>query len=291
MRTHRSQNWVPIFLLSISAIVLSSSTLKAQTAGTPQSIETKLSAQYTLSKATADHTDLVTGGAVLILKKDGLLMISTSSAVPSGNTYKDGKIAHGAWKMAKVPGLGGMFSRSGDSSDVKTRTFVTGEKFWVTKITVHDDGIVLDLMSDPISDVRYYSTLKFPYTKGVYPSDDVALKSVQEVLDVAPPDKDDQQTAAAGQGGGGGAPGGGAPPAPAAPAAPAEPAPAPMAAIPPPPPPSDTPPPTIALKQTKAQVVAMFGQPTKVVKLATKEIDYYPDMKVTFVNDKVTDIQ
>ena len=82
------------------------------------------------------------------------------------------------------------------------------------------------------------------------------------------------------------------PGAPAAPAAaPAEPAPAAMAAIPPPPPPTDTPPPTIALMQTKAQVVAIFGQPTKVVKLATKEIDYYPDMKVTFVNDKVTAIE
>jgi len=28
-----------------------------------------------------------------------------------------------------------------------------------------------------------------------------------------------------------------------------------------------------------------------VVKLGTKEIDVYPDMKVTFVNNKVTDVQ
>jgi hypothetical protein len=67
-----------------------------------------------------------------------------------------------------------------------------------------------------------------------------------------------------------------------------------MAPIAPPPPPADAPPPapkTIALKQTKDEVVANFGQPTKVVKLGTKEIDYYPDMKVTFVNSKVTDVQ
>ena len=38
-------------------------------------------------------------------------------------------------------------------------------------------------------------------------------------------------------------------------------------------------------------MTAMLGQPTKVVKLATKEIDYYPDMKVTFVHDKVTNIE
>ena len=153
---------------------------------------------------------------------------------------------------------------------------------------MRDDGVVLEFMSDPISDIRYYSSLKFPYAKGAYPTDDAALKIVAEVLDVAPQDNSGgQQTAAAGQGGAPGAP---AAPA-AAPAAPAEPAPAAMAAIPPPPPPTDTPPPTIALKQTKAQVVAIFGQPTKVVKLATKEIDYYPDMKVTFVNDKVTAIE
>ena len=64
-----------------------------------------------------------------------------------------------------------------------------------------------------------------------------------------------------------------------------------MATIPPPPPPSDTPPPTITLKETKEQVVAAFGAPKKVVKLGTKEIDYFQDMKVTFINDKVTDVQ
>ncbi len=273
-------------ILPVCAVAFSGFSVAAQTAGTPQSIEQKLSAQFTPAKATADRTDIVTAGAVLVLKKDGLLMISTTSSVPSGNTYRDGKISHGAWKMAKVPGLGGIFSKSGDSSDVQTRTFVTGEKFFVTKITVHDDGIVFELMSDPFNDVRYYATLKFPFAKGVYPTDDDALKSVSEVLDVAPADNSGAQTAAA-------APGA-APAAPTAPAAPADPPPPAMAAIPPPPPPSDAPPAqpkTIALKQTKEQVVAMFGQPTKVVKLPTKEIDYYPDMKVTFVNNKVTDVQ
>jgi hypothetical protein len=34
-----------------------------------------------------------------------------------------------------------------------------------------------------------------------------------------------------------------------------------------------------------------MGQPDKVANLGTKEIDYYADMKVTFVKSKVTDIQ
>ena len=37
--------------------------------------------------------------------------------------------------------------------------------------------------------------------------------------------------------------------------------------------------------------MATFGQPQKVVKLGTKDIYYYSDMKVTFVNGKVTDVQ
>ena len=70
-----------------------------------------------------------------------------------------------------------------------------------------------------------------------------------------------------------------------------QPAPAPLA---PPPAPADTPagpPPTIELGQTKDQVQAAFGTPTRVVKLGTKEIEYFKDMKVTFVNGKVTDVQ
>jgi hypothetical protein len=38
-------------------------------------------------------------------------------------------------------------------------------------------------------------------------------------------------------------------------------------------------------------VIASLGQPQKVVQLGAKEIDFYPDLKVTFVNGKVTDVQ
>ena len=62
---------------------------------------------------------------------------------------------------------------------------------------------------------------------------------------------------------------------------------------PPPPPPDAAPvaPKTIEKGQTRDVVVAILGQPTKVIKLGTKEIDVYPDMKVTFVNNKVSDVQ
>jgi len=72
-------------------------------------------------------------------------------------------------------------------------------------------------------------------------------------------------------------------------AAPPPPEPAMAPILPPPPPPAA--PKIIALDQTKDEVVAILGQPTKIANLGTKEIDYYSDMKVVYTNGKVTDIQ
>jgi len=66
---------------------------------------------------------------------------------------------------------------------------------------------------------------------------------------------------------------------------------APMPEIAPPPPPADAAPPTIAVGQTRDQVKAAFGQPLRVAKIGTKEIYYYKDMKVTFTNGKVSNVQ
>ncbi|MFY9645245.1 MAG: hypothetical protein WAK29_08700, partial [Terriglobales bacterium] len=148
----------------------------------------------------------------------------------------------------------------GSSVDIVQRNFVDGEKFWVTKVDVKDDGVIFGLYSDPYDGVRYFGELKFPLPKGPVPADDV-LKTIEEVLTVQPAD---DSSASAGQ-----------PQAPSLPPTDVPPA----------------PPKTIALGQTKDQVVANFGQPQKIVNLGTKEMYYYPDMKVTFVNGKITDVQ
>jgi hypothetical protein len=61
--------------------------------------------------------------------------------------------------------------------------------------------------------------------------------------------------------------------------------------IAPPPPPADTPPPTISLGQTMDQVTVGFGQPLRVAKLGAMVIFYYKDMKVTFTNGKVSNVE
>ena len=64
-----------------------------------------------------------------------------------------------------------------------------------------------------------------------------------------------------------------------------------MPEIAPPPPPADTPPPTIALGQIEDQVTAILGQPLKAARLGAKVIFYYKDMKVTFTNGKVSNVE
>jgi hypothetical protein len=64
-----------------------------------------------------------------------------------------------------------------------------------------------------------------------------------------------------------------------------------MPEIAPPPPPADVTPPTIELGQTMDQVTAGFGQPLRIAKLGVKTIYYYKDMKVTFTDGKVSNVE
>ena len=251
-------------------------------------IEQKLTSDYPLTKATADKTDIVTAGAVIVLQKDNLMMVDVSASNPYQNNYKDGRITQNA--LGKLAGFGhrlpGVSTPGG-----ATRTFVAGEKFWVTKIEVKDNGVAFELFTDAISDIRYRAVLTFPFPKGGAPSVAQIEKTVAEVFKVQPADDTSAQQQPA------------APAAPAAPAQAAPPAPIPPPAppadaapapIPPPPPPADEPaaaPKTISLGQTRDQVIANLGQPQKDAKVGTKEILYYKELKVTLVNGKVSDVQ
>lgn len=257
-----------------------------------KSILDKLSGEYTLTKPTADKTDIVTAGSILVLQKDNLLMVPTTSQGNGPNTYKEGRITQ--------TGIGGKlnaFARKANKlsqSAAESRTFVAGEKMWVTKIDPREDGVYFELFTDAFSDVRYKALLKFQYIKGPIPPADQVAKMVREVFKIQPAEdaKDDGQKAPAG---GQQAPAAGAQAAP-------ERAPAPIAAPPPPPadaapPPIEAPPPppqepkTITLGLTIDQVVGILGQPLRIANLGKKQIYTYKDLKVTFVDGKVTDIQ
>ena len=64
--------------------------------------------------------------------------------------------------------------------------------------------------------------------------------------------------------------------------------------IAPPPPPQDAPQQatqTVAIGQTTDQVTAVLGAPKQIIDLGSKKIYKYADMKVIFLNGKVTDVQ
>jgi len=236
-------------------------------------VQEKLNALFVLTKTTADNSDIVTPGSILVLHKDGLVLFSVDSRVPPTITYKDGRLSMGFGATLAADIALGAVQEGENSRNVPQRKFVAGEKFWIIASTVKDDGVYLEVYSDPYQDVRYFGQLKFPFNRKSAPSADDVLKTIAEVVSVEPAESNSQ------------------PPAPAASPAPT---PSAFAPIAPPPPPSDAPPPPpkkISLGQTRDQVIATFGQPQKVVDLGTKEIDYYTDMKVTFIKGKVTDVQ
>jgi len=279
------------FLLTAASFALAA---QAQVGDPGTLIKEKLVSQIKLTKAAAAHDDIVTAGDVVVLHKDGLMMCSSASSYAFSNTYSNGVLAANLNNRAKdaaksffkgkLPFGGGGGITDAANNGCASRKFVAGEKFWVTDVTLQKDGILVSTFSDPYNDTRYFGEIKFPFPKGSVPPVDAFVKTVSEVITVQPPDdkdKGDKNDQASGQ----------APaqaPADAPAAAPA----APMQAIAPPPPPADTPPPSIAIGQTKDQVLAGFGQPVRTAKLAgTKEIYFYKDMKVTFTNGKVSNVE
>src|SRR5580658_5790512 len=203
-----------LVLKSFAAVIAAAFSL-APVQAQKTTLEKQLESEYTLTTPTADNTDIVTMGSVLILQKKGLSAGAVSSKVETQNTYKDGQIKSGAAtairRFGKLPGIGlvpgvGTVAGTAGGAAGGSRDFVNGEKLYVTKITVDrsKDGIVFDLISDSYGDAgRYKGTLRFQFPKGTVTSADLALldQTITQVFKIAPPDDanaDAKQPAAAG---------------------------------------------------------------------------------------------
>lgn len=238
-------------------------------------IKHALDAKYSLTTTTADRMDIVTAGSLLVLKKSNLLTTEVTRPIVFANSYKNGKIT-----QAKLIA----FSMKGNGIE-GTRTFVSGEKVWLTDIEIKEKEVSFLLYSDAVNNTHYRSKLNFPLEKDETPTVAGVISAVAEVFDVQPADN-------ASNNNGGGAPQGQQQPQPPQqqlrqPEAAPEAAPPPIA--PPPPPPAD--PKEIKLGQTTTEVVANLGQPDKILKQQTKQIYVYQNMKIVFVAGKVSDVQ
>jgi hypothetical protein len=225
------------------------------------SLQEQLAKQFVVSKVANDGS-VVTAGSSLVLHKDGLVTYGIISPQPALNTWKDGKMSLSFSRNFAI----GVAVKGNGVNDLPKRKFVSGELLWLIGLMVEKDAVVFRLLSDAYDGVRYYGDLKFPFPKNGQPTLEQAVRQINEVISVQPPDK------------------------PATDAAPpARPVAAPAAVPAPPPPAAEVQ--TVSLGDTPERVVAALGQPKNIVKLGAKQIYIYSNLKVTFENGKVTDVQ
>ncbi len=244
----------------VALFVIAPASAFAQTKG---AIKAAILSRYPVTQPTDDHKAVVTAGAVIDVLKDDLAVATTAQLLVDSNgnpiyaaeptsTYKNGKL-----QMSRA----GKFWSGGHN-------LVAGEKCWLIGVEVRDDAAILEFLTDPINGVPFRGFVKYPFPKGQIPAPEAVLQQIGETIKPEP-----MQAAQV---------------SPLSHAAVAPPAPIP----PPPPAPPDPPKPkTIAVGQTKAQVIAALGEPLKVATLPTKEIDFFGDVKVTFVKGRVVNVQ
>jgi hypothetical protein len=232
------------------------------------SLEEQIEAQYNMAKVHKDGT--VEPGTVLVIQKAGLFGVPPSSVTMAPATYADGvlKPPNEALKIGR--GILDNVSKPVSAPSKKEgRTLPVGEKVYVTQIEVNPNHdrvefriVECDTCNSGITSASFKSQIFFQFPKGSLAKPDVP--AVEDTIS--------QVFALEGA-------------VPATPQVPTTQSPvAPGAAAP-------TAPVQIQLGQSIDQVVAALGQPEKKVNLGSKQIYVYKDLKVTFVNGKVSDVQ
>jgi len=240
------------------------------------SLADQLSAQYTMVKMGADSSGpaVVEPGTILVIQKGGILGVPYGDISIVPTKYQDGKIQ--SPNNLTMKGIGHAFARFGKQQT--THLFQVGDKVYPSKIEVNQaaDKVILGIIAcDACNNTNpptfYKADLIFQFAKGY-----MATASPPQVMDViAQVFTIDDSSGGDQQGGGNGPPGNQAQGAQGGP------------------PPNQPPPPpqTIQLGQTTDEVVAVLGQPEKIVNLGAKKIYVYKDLKVTFLKGKVSDVE
>jgi hypothetical protein len=244
------------------------SPMAAQDQSGKANIERGLQSQYPPTKLTgpADRLRATQLGTVLVIQKDGMGASLANEMVTFGNNYKDGRIKHT---------LGGsLFHQTYTIRDIQA-----GERLYLLKTEVKDTGVTFSVQScdacngspSDFDPMPYRAALTFQYPKGYWNNTGYAQiqQAISEVFAFANgPDTSMQPN-----------------PEPVAPSGTQ------FAQQPQPAPVPQQEPVKIGLGQTADQVVAGLGQPDKVVDLGSKKIYIYKDLKITFVDGKVSDVQ
>jgi hypothetical protein len=292
---------IPVMVIAVAGTLWCSLALGQGAA--PPSLAEQLEAQYKLAKIGSDSNGptVLDAGTVLDIQKGGILGVPWSSpkGCPAKFENSDLKPPSGwctqARKHGGKHGFGLLTSHlpgavADDASDVNTNVsdtkyFQVGDKVYPSSISVDVKkdkilfGVVAcDTCNNTNPPTYYKSEVEFEFARGYLAKAGVSAveDTIGQVFSIDS-GGDSQQDQGA-QGGQDQSQGGqdqtqAQPPAAAAPApAPAQPQ-------------------SIQLGETPAQVQAALGPADKVVNLGSKMIWIYKDLKVTFVNGKVSDAE
>jgi hypothetical protein len=271
-----------VVLLAVTILPLSLASAQAV------SLQEQLAAQYKLVKMGSDTSgySVVEAGTLLAVQKGGILAVPYSDKTILTTRYEGGTVhSPNAVAVQARKALFGHFSQTA-SEGQSTHLFAKGDKVYPTKIDINvaKDSVTLGIVACDTCNKTDPPTYNKAQVQFQFPAGSLANASAGQVEDVigqllSISSDDSQQGGDQGggqqagndqgnnqQGGGQGA----AQQAPAAP--PAEPA-------------------QIEKGQTPDQVKAALGNPDKIINLGTKVIYVYKDIKVTFLNGKVSDVQ
>jgi hypothetical protein len=249
-------------------------------------LEDHLKAQYTLVKmgSNSGGDALVAEGTVLVIKKDGILSVPYADR-PVATKYQDGTVRSPS--ASTMGARGSLMGKVGKQQT--TRFFRVGERVYPSKIAVNlpQDQVTIGIVAcdacNNVSPTTFYKAdVVFQFPKGTLATTSLSQveDTIAELLNIDDSPSD--------QGGGQGANGNGTGNAAAtandkardqgAGGGQGQQAPAPE-------------PQQIEKGETPDQVKAVLGQPDKIVNFGSKQIFIYKDIKVTFLNGKVSDVQ
>jgi hypothetical protein len=275
-----------------SGIVLVAATIFPTVRASAQAatLQDQLVAQYKLVKIGSDTGgySVVEEGTVLAIQKGGILAVPYSDANDFKSKYQDGAIkSPGGLSVVGRKSIMGRFGK-----EQTTHLFAKGDKVYPTKIDVNvsKDNVTLGIVAcdtcnktDPPTYNKAEVVFEFPKGSLASATADSVQKIIAQVFTVSKDDsKDDkgdkkgddkggqQQAAGQDQGQQQGAQDQGQQQGADQPAA--EPV-------------------SIEKGMSVDDVEAAMGKPDKKVTLGTKQIYYYKDMKVIFLNGKVSDVQ
>jgi hypothetical protein len=268
---------VRLMLPAFAAFVLVA-VLPAWASGPPSGVVSAIEKKYVVTETTGDGEQITKDGTTMAMKCAGVYSLPTSAFVKPDIKVVDGKV------QKLNPFLSATMSNQG------AHVLQTGDKVYITKIESKGDSkndelkftlLTVDSLDVKNSDAKkkFQATVSFKFKKGYLdeaPPDDVE-QTIEAVLapDTGSDDaKGGDNTAAAPAP----AKAAAAPPARVAPAAPVAAAPA-------------APPPTISIGESSTEVLQAMGMPLQMIDLGKKKTYVYKDMKITFVNDKVSDMQ